>query len=57
MVGGKGENQRLDLIVAMVSDLGDEVAVGDGDVGGDERGGGGFAGRGLVAVAELVFFP
>ena len=46
-----------------VSDLCDEVAVKDGDAVGDERGGGKFAGvgtfveRGLVAVAELVFFP
>nr|POF11883.1 myrcene synthase, chloroplastic [Quercus suber] len=49
LVGGEGEKQRLDLIVATVSDLGDEVAVRDGDADGDERGRGGFAGVGAFA--------
>jgi hypothetical protein len=51
------------MVWSLGDELGGEVAVGDGDVTGDEgaeaglAGTGVFAERGLVAVSELFFLP
>lgn len=66
LVSRESKNQRVNWVFRLWvfgDELGGEIAVEDGDMGGDEGGGTGFAGSsslaewGLIAVPELVSFP
>lgn len=66
LVDGEGEDQGFGffgLRIVLWGEFGGEVAVGDGDLGGDEGGGargaglGALAEWGLVAGSELLFLP
>lgn len=64
-VGGEGEGEgpggRFLIFLIRVGfsgdELGDEIAIGDGDVGGEEGGGAGLPGTGALAEGGLVTVP